>query len=211
MISGSVSLKTFILAAVAALALAGLRPALAQSTLDVDALKEALSRERPALAYVMPSFQNPTGLTLDMNARRALASTLRAAGVALVEDDYEADMRHSGEPLPPVSSLKEAGESVYLGTLSKSFFPGLRIGWLAGSPDLLARVAQVKSVSDLSGAIVLQAVAAELLQSGAYDRHVAGAVEDAKQRMTALLAALRSLLPAEASVTSPLASPRPSA
>lgn len=172
-------------------------------TLDLDALKTAISRERPALAYVMPSFQNPTGLTLDVSSRRALASTLRAAGVALVEDDYEADMRHAGEPLPPVSSLPEAGESVYLGTLSKSFFPGLRIGWLAGSPELLGRVAQVKRVSDLSGSIVLQAVAAELLKSGAYDKHVAGAVADARERMTALLSALRALLPEGASVTSP--------
>ncbi len=174
------------------------------SSLDAAALAEALDRHRPVLAYVMPTFQNPTGLTLDLAARRTLARTLADAKVVLVEDDYEADMRHGGEALPAVSSLSESGDSAYIGTLSKALFPGLRVGWIAGSPDVLARVAKVKRVSDLSGPVVLQAVAADLLESGAYDRHVTNTVAEAADRMRALRAALEAQMPEGCRITRPL-------
>ena len=147
---------------------------------------------------------NPTGLTLDLATRRAFSRRLRESDVVLIEDDYEGDMRHSGENLPLMSSLPEAGPSVYLGTLSKALFPGLRIGWLAGSPDVLARVAQVKRISDLSGPLLLQAVAADLLESGAYDAHVASVVGDAQKKMQALGDALHALLPDSCRLTRPL-------
>ena len=174
------------------------------ATLDFDVLQRVLERDRPRVAYLMPTFQNPTGLTLDLATRRSLARQLRDASVALIEDDYEADMRHDGEALPLVSSLPETGDAVYLGTLSKALFPGLRIGWLAGSPDVLARVAQVKRISDLSGPLLLQAVAADLLESGAYDKHVAGGVAQSRQRMAALGEALQAKLPEGCRITRPL-------
>lgn len=174
------------------------------ASLDLEALASLLQRERPRLAYAMPSFQNPTGLSLDVATRRGLARMLKEHGVLLVEDDYEADMRFDGADLPPVSSLPEAGASAYIGTLSKALFPGLRVGWIAGSPDVLARVAQVKRISDLSGPLLLQAVAADLLSSGAYDRHVEGAAREARERMEALLGELDARLPEGCRVTRPL-------
>lgn len=175
----------------------------ALATLDFDALSLALE-QAPSLAYVMPTCQNPTGLTLDLPTRVRLVSMLRDAGVLLVEDDYEAGMLHSGEPLPLACSLPQAGETVYLGTLSKALFPGLRIGWLAGDPATVARVAQVKRVTDLSGSLVLQAAATELLRSGAYDAHVATHAREAGERMRALVAALEPLLPEGCALTRPL-------
>lgn len=174
------------------------------ASIDIDALQRVLERETPRVAYAMPSFQNPTGLSLDISTRRSLARLLNESGVPLIEDDYEADMRFGDAELPLVASLAEAGEVVYLGTMSKALFPGLRVGWVAGSPDILARVAQVKRISDLSGPLLLQAVAADLLQSGAYDRHVAGAVDEARERMGALIAALESRLPEACRLTRPL-------
>jgi DNA-binding transcriptional MocR family regulator len=173
------------------------------ASLDLEALDRALEREKPRVAYAMPTFQNPTGLSLDLATRRAFARKLREHDVVLIEDDYEGDMRHGGDILPLLSSLPEAGPSVYLGTLSKALFPGLRIGWLAGNPDVLARVAQVKRISDLSGPLLLQAVAADLLESGAYDRHVLSVVGEAQQKMKALADALQARLPEGCRLTRP--------
>ena len=173
------------------------------STLDVDALQDAITRHRPRLAYTMPRFQNPTGLSLDAASRRRLATACREAGVLLVEDDYEADMRHEGPDLAPVATLPEAGEVAYVGTLSKALFPGLRIGWVVASPEMLTRLAQVKRLSDLSGSTLLQAIAAELIVSGVYDRHLEGVVASTRERMRLMVDALQSKLPAECQVTSP--------
>jgi len=173
------------------------------ASLDMDRLRDHLKRARPGLAYVMPTAHNPTGLTLDLETRRMLASDLASAGVTLIEDDYEADMLHEGEPLPPVATLPEAGGVVYLGTLSKALFPGLRIGWLAGNRDVLARVARVKRLSDLSGSVLLQAVAAELMTSGTYDEHLREATRRTGAHVRRLVEALRAQLPPEATVTVP--------
>ena len=173
------------------------------STLDFAALETEMERRPPTLAYVMPTFQNPTGLTLDTPSRRRLASACREAGTLLVEDDYEADMAHDGAPPTPIAALPEAGDVAYVGTLSKALFPGLRVGWVVAKPDLLARLAQVKRISDLSGAMLLQAVAAELITSGTYERHLAAAVASTGRRMSAMVAALERALPTGARVTAP--------
>lgn len=173
------------------------------SRLDHATFDDALDRHRPALAYAMPTFHNPTGLSLDLPSRRHLASACRERGVLVIEDDYEADTRHGGPELPPLAALPEAGEVAYVGTLSKALFPGLRVGWVVGSPDLLDRLAQVKRLSDLSGAVLLQAVAAELIVSGVYDRHLSAAVADGANRMQRMAAALDARLPEGCRVTEP--------
>ena len=173
------------------------------SRLDGERLESLLAR-RPVVAYSMPSFQNPTGLSLDLESRRMLASACARAGTLLIEDDYEADLAYGSDPLPPVAALPEAGEVAYVGTLSKALCPGLRVGWVAGSPELLDRLARVKRVSDLSGSPLLQAAAAEFLATGAYDRHLETVVTENRERMRILREALLSELPEGCAATEPL-------
>ena len=105
---------------------------------------EALLSRRPAIVYCMPNFQNPTGLSLDIESRRALAGACARTGALLIEDDYEAELSYEGATLPALSALPEGDEIAYVGTLSKSLCPGLRVGWVAGSPSLIDRLARVK-------------------------------------------------------------------
>lgn len=172
------------------------------SRLDAGRLETLLARG-PVLAYSMPSYQNPTGLSLDLDSRRLLAAACADAGTLLVEDDYEADLAYEGERLPPVAALPEAGEVAYVGTLSKALCPGLRVGWVAGSPELLDRLIRVKRVSDLSGSPLLQAAAAGFLASGAYDRHLAKVVEVNRERMRVLREVLAAELPDGCESTAP--------
>jgi 2-aminoadipate transaminase len=112
----------------------------------VDALPE-LSEVK--LIYTLPNFQNPTGLTLTADRRRALAEAAAAAGVALLEDDAYHDLRYDGEPLPAVCGLAANPRAVYTGTFSKTVAPGLRVGYLCAEPDLVRRLAQLKQITDL--------------------------------------------------------------
>jgi 2-aminoadipate transaminase len=116
---------------------------------DVGALARELDRLRdagitPKFVYVIPNFQNPTGITMSLARRRALLELIRAAGVLLIEDDAYFDLRYEGENLPALYSLDTTGSVVYMGTLSKTMGAGMRLGWLIGPPTLIGRLAALK-------------------------------------------------------------------
>jgi 2-aminoadipate transaminase len=117
--------------------------------IDVTALDRELRRLRehgtiPKFIYANANFQNPTGATMTLRRRQDLLALARAANTLLVEDDAYFDLRYDGEPLPTVYSLDDSGSVVYMGTLSKTMGPGMRLGWLVGPPDLIRRVSALK-------------------------------------------------------------------
>ena len=114
-----------------------------------EALEEAMLRERPKLLYVIPNFQNPTGITLAAERRRAIYELALRHGVLIVEDDPYGKLRYRGAEIPPIASLDEAGIVLYLSTVSKTITPGLRVGWVAGDEKLLRSVGIAKQAADL--------------------------------------------------------------
>lgn len=111
------------------------------------------------LIYTMPNFQNPTGRTMSLERREALARAAAEAGIPLVEDDAYYDLRYEGEPLPPVCALAENPWAVYVGTFSKTIAPGLRVGYLCAAPPLAERLAQLKQIADLHTGSLAQRLA----------------------------------------------------
>ncbi|MEJ2856376.1 MULTISPECIES: aminotransferase-like domain-containing protein [unclassified Saccharothrix] len=120
-------------------------------------LADALPHRRPALVYAVPSFHNPTGVSLSSLERRRLA---RVAGdVPVVFDDVLADLDFTGAPaLPALSSV------ITVGSLSKSVWGGLRVGWIRAKPSMIARLGRFKAVHDLGSAVLDQLAAVELLR-----------------------------------------------
>src|SRR5688500_18367281 len=117
--------------------------------IDVTALDRELRRLHeqgtiPKFIYANANFQNPSGATMSLRRREDLLALARAANTLLVEDDAYFDMRYDGESLPTVYSLDDSGSVVYMGTLSKTMGPGMRLGWLVGPPDLIRRVSALK-------------------------------------------------------------------
>ena len=105
--------------------------------IDVTALDRELDRLRedgtvPKFIYANANFQNPTGATMSLRRRQDLLALARAANTLLIEDDAYFDLRYDGEPLPTIYSLDASGSVVYMGTLSKTMGPGMRLGWLVG-------------------------------------------------------------------------------
>jgi DNA-binding transcriptional MocR family regulator len=125
-------------------------------------LEAAVRRYRPALAYVISTFHNPTGSVLSPLARRRLAETAAAAGVPLIDDEVLTDLGFPGEQAPP--SLAAYVDSVIsVGSLSKIVWAGLRVGWVRAPEPVIARLARLLAVHDLGGNVPGQLAAADLL------------------------------------------------
>jgi DNA-binding transcriptional MocR family regulator len=132
--------------------------------LPVDALREVTARVAPRVVYLIPTCHNPTGDVLEEPARRAVMRALEAVGPVVVEDMTLADLTLAPAAPPPLATFTRSLTTLTVGSLSKLFWGGLRVGWIRGPEPLVARLSRLKVVSDLSGALVSQAVAARVLQ-----------------------------------------------
>jgi DNA-binding transcriptional MocR family regulator len=124
----------------------------------LDGFEAAVRERRPALAYVIPTYQNPTGSVMSALTRQRLAG----AGIPLIEDEVPADLGFPGEAQPmPLAAYSDSVVSI--GSLSKSVWGGLRIGWIRASTPLINRLARLRAVHDLGGNIPSQLAAVHLL------------------------------------------------
>ncbi|KDN86755.1 GntR family transcriptional regulator [Kitasatospora cheerisanensis KCTC 2395] len=142
---------------------------------------------------VTPAHQYPTGVVLSARRRTELAAWARAGGL-VVEDDYDAEFRYDREPLGAVQGLAPE-RTVYLGSLSKTLAPGLRLGWAVLPGELVEPFAHAKRYADLGTGAIDQLAFAALLESGGYDRHLRAVRPRYRARRDALVAALREHLP----------------
>ena len=171
--------------------------------LDLEQLERALVRRQARLVYLTPTFHNPTGRTLDLAQRRALMDVVARTATPIVEDEYQSALRMRGEPLPTLRSLDPRGLTVTVSSVSKGLFPALRIGWIAGSGDVLRPMAAVKRFMDLETSALLQAALVEFIREGHLDRHLDALRGELRLRHAALQAACREHLPAGCAVTDP--------
>ena len=171
--------------------------------LDVAQLRRAMSRPSVRMCYLMPSFQNPTGRSLDLAQREELIDSVRETDVVLVEDEYQHSLRFRGEALPTLRSMDPRGRTLTVSTVSKDLFPALRIGWIAGVPQLLEPMAAVKRFMDLETSPLLQAALVEFMRQGSFDRHLQQLRSGLLERHRALQEASAAHLPEGCSVTDP--------
>ena len=129
----------------------------------VDALREAVRRFTPRLLYLMPTFQNPTGVLMPEKERRAVARLSQESGIPVLEDNTLADLSLGVEPPPPLAAFAPEAPILTIGSLSKLFWGGLRIGWIRTAEDMLARIARLKIIADLGGSLLSQLAAIKLL------------------------------------------------
>lgn len=118
-----------------------------------DLLAQILSDRReagkmPKFIYVIPNFHNPTGLTLAAERRSELVRLGAEYGVPIIEDDAYGELQLEGEPQPLLKSLDETGGVIFLGTFSKIFCPGVRLGWMIAEPELVQKMILVKQAND---------------------------------------------------------------
>jgi 2-aminoadipate transaminase len=169
---------------------------LAGARLIPDALPELIRRERPKLLYTIPTFQNPTGRTLELGRRQAIADCAQHHGLWIVEDDPYGELRYRGEPPTAIASLPGAEDrTLALSTLSKVAAPGLRLGWVRAPRELLTQLTIAKQAADLHSSTVDQAAAAQWLHGIDLDGHLAHLRRVYGERRDTLLGGLERTLP----------------
>jgi len=164
--------------------------------LDVDELRKLLEAgARPVLAHVIPNYQNPAGMTLSLDKRRALLGLAREYEFTIFEDDPYADIRFRGDRLPSMLSMDEDGAVVHASSFTKTVCPGVRVGYLVGPEALIADIAKRATNLYISPGMVAQAIVHQFCISGDIDRSIATVNAALKERAAALAAALREHIP----------------
>jgi GntR family transcriptional regulator/MocR family aminotransferase len=138
--------------------------------LIVSAGRRAAPRARAV--FVTPSHQFPTGVALSMARRLELLAWARQSGAFIIEDDYTSEFRYSGPPLASLQGLDETEQVIYVGTLNKALFPGLRIGYAVVPRALLNAFVGARYLIDRQPATLQQTVVAEFMQQGHFAAHI---------------------------------------
>lgn len=169
-----------------------------------DLLEELLKELGPRGAkflYTIPTFQNPGGVTMSMRRRKELLRLCNEYDIPVVEDDPYSRLRFDGEPVAPLRSLDE--NVIYLGTFSKIFAPGLRLGWMIAPRPILKKVLLTKQGTDLCGSAFNQIACEHYFNDTPWRETLDSFIERYKSRRNALLAALEEYFPPEAEWTQP--------
>lgn len=155
--------------------------------------------------YVLPNFQNPTGLTLDLDRRQALVERCAQAKLPIIEDDPYGELRYAGIPQPSLLHLgSKAGATVIrLGTFSKVLAPGLRLGYVIAPEAIISKLAQIKQATDLHTATLTQMAVYEAVKDGFLSEHLPMVRELYKQQCGYMLDAMEKEFPSTATWTKP--------
>jgi GntR family transcriptional regulator/MocR family aminotransferase len=155
--------------------------------LDVDA---GIRRAPDArLVYVTPSHQFPLGVQMTLTRRLALLKWANAAGAWVVEDDYDSEFRYGARAIPCLHGLDVDGRVIYIGSFSKTLFPALRLGFMIVPGDVRERMLSARRVTDVHPPLLDQAVLADFIEGGHFERHLRRMRMAYKERLEALVAA----------------------
>ena len=177
----------------------------------VDELEAAL-RIGPKFIYVLPNFQNPSGVTLSLERRKKLVELADKYGVPIVEDDPYGQLRYEGEHIPSLVSLDSeyhgcdecySGNVIYLSTFSKLLAPGLRLAWVIAPEQVIRKLVMTKQGADLHTASFNQYVAYEVGKNGFLDEHVKVIRSVYKERRNVMLEMMEEMFPSEVHWTRP--------
>lgn len=158
---------------------------------------------KPKLVFTLPDFQNPTGLSMSVERRRSLVEWGRRRGVPILEDGAYASLVYEGDRRPSLLDLSGGAGVLSTGTFSKTIAPALRVGWIAGDRESIARIALLKQAADIQTSSLAQVATLRYLDAGGHDAHVAFLRRTIDERRRALLGALEGALPRGSTLTRP--------
>ncbi len=174
--------------------------------MNLEQLEQTLAKlqdegRRAKFIYIIPTFQNPTGVTMPVERRRQLLEIASRFDVPIIEDDAYFDLRYAGDPVPTLYMLDDEARVMYLGTFSKIMSAGMRLGWVVAHQDVISRLISLKSdggTSPFAGH-----VAAQFASSGTLVEHINELRGHYGSRRETMLGALAALMPDGVSWTNP--------
>ena len=173
---------------------------------------EARLRAGPKFIYVLPNFQNPTGVTLSYERRLKLIELADRYGVPIIEDDPYGQLRYEGENLPAIEVLDSqtrlqgksySGNVIYLSTFSKTLAPGIRLAWVVAPPEIINKLSLAKQGADLHTSTFNQIVAYEVAKGGFLNEHIKLIRKTYKERLDVMIDTLEEHMPEGVKWTKP--------
>ncbi|HHW09673.1 MAG TPA: PLP-dependent aminotransferase family protein [Firmicutes bacterium] len=150
---------------------------------------------RPALLYVVPNFQNPTGVTMSSARRRQLLALAAEYDFLIIEDNPYGSLRYEGQPLPHLKTMDGEDRVLYLGSFSKVFLPGLRLGWIAADQAVIQKLTVAKQGTDLCGNSLGQKLVYAYAESGRLEPHIAHLLSLYRRKRDIALSSLTRFFP----------------
>ncbi len=140
--------------------------------IDINAVEEAIKNNDVKVLYTIPTFQNPTGITMSLEKRKKLLEICEKNNVVIFEDNPYGDLRFKGEDIPTIKSMDKNGCVVYFGSFSKILSPGIRLGFTYASDEIIAKMTVAKQVSDVHTPVLTQYIAAKWMEENDLDAHI---------------------------------------
>ncbi|MDW7730319.1 MAG: PLP-dependent aminotransferase family protein [Bacillota bacterium] len=168
-----------------------------------QSLNKAIENNISKLLYLVPSFQNPTGISLARERRQELAELLSRFDIVMIEDDPYGDLRYSGEAIIPVKSFDKDRRIVYLGSFSKTISPGLRVGFAVGPKDIIRKMVIGKQASDVHSCNLAQAMIYEFCAQGLLKPHIESLIVNYRKKRDLMLKMINKYFPPSTSWTIP--------
>ncbi len=164
--------------------------------IDVDALESALKANPDAkLLYTIPTFQNPAGITTNLETRKKVLELAKKYDIIILEDNPYGDLRFSGEDVPTYKSLDTEGRVLYCGSFSKVLSSGMRIGFLCGGKELISKIVVAKQVEDVHTNVFFQMVCARYIEQCDLEGHIAEIRELYRRKAALMVGALEENMP----------------
>lgn len=170
--------------------------------IDIDMLKKTVRDEQIKLVYTVPTFQNPSGITYSRQKRKDVANILEKHDVIFIEDNPYYELRFAGEDLPLIRNFREEN-SILLGSFSKIVSPGLRLGWICTTNEIMEKIIIAKQASDLHSNYLAQRIVYQYLIDNDIDEHIIKIREAYKIRRDLMVSMISEHFPEEIEFTKP--------
>ncbi|MDD4257173.1 MAG: PLP-dependent aminotransferase family protein [Bacteroidales bacterium] len=163
----------------------------------------AAAGKKPKFIYAIPDFQNPSGVTMDIAQRMNVIEVAKKFNLLIVEDSPYREIRFDGESMPMIYSLDKEGRTMLLGTFSKTFVPGFRLGWIMAPKPIIDRLEIVKQSVDLCAPVFNQFIAAKFIKKGYFDKNIERIKVNYCAKRNSMIAAFEKYMPEGVTWTNP--------
>ena len=171
--------------------------------MDMDELENVLKNNKIKMIYTIPTFQNPSGITMSLTKRKKMLELATKYDVLILEDNPYGDLRFSGEEVPTIKSLDTEGRVLYVGTYSKILSPGMRLGYIVAEGEFIDKIEILKQANDVHTPVLTQMMAVEFMKKHSIDEYIAKGRELYGKKCAFMLSCMEKYLPKDVSWTKP--------
>ncbi len=171
--------------------------------LDIEELKKTIKNHKPKLAYLIPNFQNPTGLTYTLENRKKVFEVIKDENMILIQDDPYGELRFTDDDRIPYIGLNQTEKNIYLGSFSKIVTPGMRLGYVIANKEIIKMLETAKQASDLHSNIFGQYLISDYLYNNDLDKHIEKIKKLYKTQANAMVEAMKKYFPKNIKFTVP--------